>query len=55
MAGGGDCGTRFLVGSLARRPQAAEHLGALTYYAAFRPRPPSGGPLGGTWPAGDAP
>ena len=51
-AGGGDCGTRSLVGSLARRPQAAELWGGVTYYAANRPRAPQRGPQNGSYGAG---
>lgn len=43
-AGGGDCGTRFLVGFHARRPQAAELWGGVTYTRPTGRAPPRGGP-----------
>lgn len=56
LANRGDCGTRFLVGSLARRPQAAELWGGVTYYAANRPRaPPEGAPKRLLWGGGAPP
>lgn len=47
-----DCGCGFLVGSFARRPQAAELWGGVTYYAANRPRAPQRGPQNGSYGAG---
>lgn len=46
---------RLLGGVFARRPQAAELWGGVTYYAAYRPRAPQRGPHSGSYTAGGVP